>query len=280
MKMMSGLCDQMKYYLIGEEIKNLGFKLKYDLSWYDEYPVKDGTNARNFQLIDLFPQLEFEIASKEEAALYRKKFFFNGENLSNQWHISEKIKSPLYINATFGDAWALCYEAQSAIKDQEKYKNCFQLDESVLNQKNLEMLKKIRSKECAVGVHVRRGDMSESDENSYFKVPELNYFVNSINIMKKKFPNSYFFFFSDDPNYVEEIIFPKFETNLNGEIVNINDTKNCFMDFFLLCECKHQIRSQGTMGEFSYILNKNPNKILIAPKNCRIDLHIKPDITT
>ena len=52
-------------------------------------------------------------------------------------------------------------------------------------------------------------------------------------------------------------------------INEITDNKRRYMDLLLLSACKHQIASQGSFGVVAFVLNQNPDKILMFPLGSR-----------
>ena len=62
-----GICSQMHFFLIGQQLKENGFLVKYDLDWFKNNG-KDltGKFARNFDLLKAFPDLDVCVAKKYE----------------------------------------------------------------------------------------------------------------------------------------------------------------------------------------------------------------------
>jgi hypothetical protein len=93
---------------------------------------------------------------------------------------------------------------------------------------------------------------------------DYDYFVEAIKVATKMFPDASFFFFSEEPSYIEQEILPRLNPNIEVEVAK-NDANKCYMDLLLLAACKHVIASQGAMGPMAFILNKHPDKKLIVP---------------
>ena len=79
-----------------------------------------------------------------------------------------------------------------------------------------------------------------------------------------EFKNKEFFFFSEEPEWIEKNILPNIDSNIKTNIIR-NPSNEGYKDLLLLSLCKHQIASQGSFGTYSYLLNKNENKILVLP---------------
>ncbi|MDB5227627.1 MAG: glycosyl transferase family 11, partial [Bacteroidota bacterium] len=74
----------------------------------------------------------------------------------------------------------------------------------------------------------------------------------------------YFFIFTDDVTWVKE----NFKTNFPFEIVDSNQSpESGYIDMQLMSLCKHNIICNSTFSWWSAWLNKNPEKIVIAPSN-------------
>ena len=125
------------------------------------------------------------------------------------------------------------------------------------NQKIREKIREITS----VSVHVRRGDYITNKTN----IPKfigLNYYVNSINKIKKSVPKPVFLVFSDD--------IPWCKQNLNSLMDNVcyidhNKGKDSYKDLLLMSACKHNIIANSTFSLWGSWLNKNFNKIILKP---------------
>ncbi|MDR2107401.1 MAG: alpha-1,2-fucosyltransferase [Holosporaceae bacterium] len=244
------LCDQMYLYVLGTSIEKRGFSVKYHVPYIEN---------KNFQLLKAFPYLNFKMISSFEADKYKKFNISHGEN----YDVCLNCRPPAYI---------LKINCHDRLIDYSKY---FYFDKKILDAVNLKILEKIRAQPCAIGVHVRRTDMSISHD--YFSALSADYFIKAVQKAKELFRAPYFFFFSDDVDWVKKNILPQLKADTKYEVIDVNDYSKGYMDMFLMSECKHQIRSQGSMGEMSYILNKYPLKKLIAPKKCRTDVNVTPD---
>ncbi len=75
-----------------------------------------------------------------------------------------------------------------------------------------------------------------------------------------------FFFFSNDMPWVKEKLIPKLDKSTNYELVEGNDEKQGYIDFYLISKAHHQIASVGRFCEVAHkIFNTYENKILIRP---------------
>ncbi len=131
-----------------------------------------------------------------------------------------------------------------------------------LDKKNQNILKQIQ-KQVSVSVHVRRTDYITNKTNM-LKFIGLEYYINSIEKLKKSIFNPVFFVFSDD--------IPWCKKNLNTVSNNIhyidhNTGKNSYKDLILMSACQHNIIANSTFSWWGSWLNQNKNKIIIKPIN-------------
>jgi hypothetical protein len=230
--------------------------------------------------VKAFPHLPASYATDEELKLQKEKFMLYIKDKGKVWSLLQQVKphNDVFIYtkslANYGDCQEIRPHLLRVMRQNEAQEKCaeyFYFTDSIMDQRNLKILRKIRKEGCSIGVHVRRGDDAENNIAS-----NVNYFIKAIQKAEELYTNCYFFFFSDEPGYVKDTIFPKL-IHTRKEIVDINDVDHCYRDLFLMSECKHQIASQGSMGKIAYLINKNPGKKLIAPPYTRTYKNIKPD---
>jgi len=115
----------------------------------------------------------------------------------------------------------------------------------------------------SLSIHVRRSDyVSNAQVLNYHGVCNVDYYKSSVNFLIKDRPNIKLFAFSDDPEWVR--------TNLHFDypftIVSHNTAKSSVEDMHLMSLCKHNIIANSSFSWWSAWLNKNPHKVIIAPK--------------
>tara|TARA_R110000868_G_scaffold177772_2_gene416814 strand:+ start:4518 stop:5309 length:792 start_codon:yes stop_codon:yes gene_type:complete len=109
---------------------------------------------------------------------------------------------------------------------------------------------------CAI--HVRRGDYL--DKPNFHPFVGEDYLINAVDRMNRETGIRSFKVFSDDPDWCEGF----FKSGrFKFEIVRGNDE---ITDLEQGSWCEHQILSNGTFSLWQHFLNRNPNKICIAPK--------------
>ncbi len=111
---------------------------------------------------------------------------------------------------------------------------------SFMDEKNLAVLKRIKTAKNPVGVHIRRGDFIN------FKIPVVKpeFVTEKIKYMAENLDGARFFVFSNGMNWAKETL-----KNLeNIEFVDINDETHGYIDFILMNECRHRIYSNSTFS--------------------------------
>lgn len=140
----------------------------------------------------------------------------------------------------------------------------FTLSKEISNE-NVKILKVIKSSN-SVGVHIRRGIYytDPNVKNEYFHC-SLNYYKSAIEKIIEKINNPKFIIFSNDIDWVKE----NFCIPYDGIVVNTEGPD--YEHLILMSKCKNNIIADSTFSWWGAWLNSNKNKIVIAPKNWKID---------
>lgn len=251
LRMDGGICSQMHFYLVGRTLEKKGNRVLYDLDWFRKCGKDtEGRFVRNFDLLKLFPDLRLEshipsfVRRIYVSLFYCWNNYFNKESDPAAW---TEFKSPLYLAGYFRD------------QDQmfgEFFDSCFQLDLSIPDQANRNIIEEIDSagsSTCAI--HVRRGDLSgyneaygEPADDSFFKRAISAVTENNKIIVK-------FYIFSDEPEWCERHIIPLLEGR-EYKLIDHNGSDKGYMDLLLMSRCHHIITSQGSMGKYAALLRE------------------------
>lgn len=255
-KVDGGFGSTIAQYALGRLFKKFGYNVKYDISWFD-YSGMDCDNkfSRKFELLNVFPNLDFKIASKNEINFFKKYFYFQNKNtyIYNETFFEKKN---IYADGYYAH-WKYFYPVR------EELMNDFDFSSLTLNQKNQEYFNSINSEENAIGIHVRRGDYV----NIGVCILTPNYYISAIkHIIENLKPGQpHFYFFSDDMNWVKENIASKLDDNISYSFVESNDNDSGYIDFYLLSKCKHQVLSNSSFSFWAAFLSQNKGKIVIIP---------------
>ena len=193
-----------------------------------------------------------DMGKKEKKTLRREMgMIFQSAALFDSLTVLENVMFPLdmFSNDTYRDR----------IKRAQ-----FCLDRvNLLDAQNKLLYSEIGSRPCSVAVHVRRGDL-KVEIPAYGKPASLEYFKSAVAYMQDRDMSSFFYFFSDEPDWVRDELIPQlYLTEGNCKVVDINGSDKGYMDLFLIACCRHQITSKGTLGKYGALLEDNPEKTVV-----------------
>lgn len=253
-----GICSQMHQYLLGHCYVMKGERVYYDLSFFEEWGSDLNSHfARNFDLLKAFPYLSFKEASKTMLEVYRKKYYNEGNNTEGNIRTDDysflQKTAPVYL----GGYYQLPVELWL-----ESFRSLFRLVPDILDTVNRELYDDMTTVCHSVAVHVRRGDLKE-EVFAYGKPATLDYFRAAVRFFNEKLSTPYFYFFSDEPDWVEEVLIHDLPLSTNCKVVNINGSDRGYMDLYLIAACKHQITSKGTLGKYGALLMDCPQKYVV-----------------
>jgi hypothetical protein len=114
----------------------------------------------------------------------------------------------------------------------------------------------------AIALHVRRADYITAKYKKTYGKTNLSYYETAIKNIADKVKDPKFYIFSDDIAWCKEHIKPAFSTeymerNSEGPKANYH--------LQLMSLCKHNIIANSTFSWWGAWLNRNPEKIVIAP---------------
>lgn len=115
-------------------------------------------------------------------------------------------------------------------------------------------IKKLLDNENACSIHVRRGDYLKSP--NHHPTQDMNYYMKAIKKMPK---DSVFLIFSDDIDWCKKN-FP----DLPEKFKFIEGNKD-YEDLYIMSKCKNNIIANSTFSWWGAWLNRNEDKIVVAP---------------
>ena len=269
-KLMGGLGNQLFQYAAA---KNIALKNNTELFIDSITGFKDDQFNRFYALNNFC--ISSKVAPKEliESLTNQNKFvkffniknFFFGKNKTHflcerHYHFDDKIfdlntNNNIYLQGYF---------------QSEKY--FFQISEQILSEFeligeakgiNCNFLEKIENCE-SVSVHVRKYYETYADSSNHiYGNFNAKYYHNAISYMLDKIKNPFFFVFSDDINWAKKNV--SFGT-ANVEFISHNGLESGYEDIRLMMTCKHNIIANSSFSWWGAWLNKNSNKIVIAPE--------------
>lgn len=264
-KLQGGLGNQLFQYAFGRSIaKSHGYQIKFDITSYDQDKLRD-------YCLDKF-KVEVDFATVEELEPFRyieptlskkvaRKFFGYDFNKYPERYINEGYHRIHADNFSPQDGGY--YEGYwQNIHYFEPYRQEVQIDfvlKEGISGDVLPVKRQIDQATCSVGVHVRRGDyVKDKDINDRYGVLKPDYYYRAFdrikNLIKK---NVTFFIFSDDPRWTQKTF-----RSPNEVVVPMHF--DC-EDLILMSSCDHNIIANSSFSWWAAFLNKNENKVVIAP---------------
>lgn len=251
-----GICSQMHQYLLGQLYAQKGYLVRYDLTFYKNWGSDLNKQfVRNFDLLKAFPYLTLKTPSSTELFLYKKKFYTVGNNTGKRIDDFSFLQRtpPIYLGGYYHlpvDIWLSAFH------------HLFRMDKEVLDIANANLCDEIDSHPHSVGVHVRRGDL-KVEVYDYGKPASLDYFKKAVSFFEENEITPFFYFFSDEPDWVRDELLPSIQLIEGYKVVDLNGSDKGYMDLFLIAHCKHQITSKGTLGKYGAILGDNSEKRVV-----------------
>lgn len=251
-----GICSQMHQFLLGQLFAERGYEVRYDLSFYEEWGSDlNGQFVRSFDLLQAFPYLHLKVASQTAIEVYKRKFYYKGNNSNariDDFSFLQRVP-PIYLGGYYHLPPEVFLSA---------FRTIFKLSLGVLDNLNEKLCCQIKAKSCSVAVHVRRGDLI-AEVYAYGKPASLGYFQRAISFFKKKNQAAFFYFFSDEPDWVIRELLPTLFLDEDYKVVTTNGSDRGYMDLFLMASCNHQITSKGTLGKYGALLMDCPEKYVV-----------------
>ena len=247
-----GISSQIAFWALGKSYEDQGYKLKYDLSWFEECGKDmDGVFDRNFDLQKAFPKLSFDIASKQEVYHYQRHFKSSEKDIND-------IAAPAYLGDYY-NRWPLFIKYRAHIKQY------FEPDNLNFDSYNDRLLLDISQHKNACAVHVRRGDLGVY--NKFYGEPlGADYFVEAVERVLDEFPSTFFYFFSDESDWIEENILPKLSSNIQYELVVGNGSDKGYLDLYLMSLCQSFISSHGSLAKYARVLSSD-DALIVEPES-------------
>jgi hypothetical protein len=211
--------------------KKMGKKMLFNIN-----DIYSPHKPYNYYTNNIFRKIEFNNITDFYTNVSEKSFEFNEiPNIDGNVTLNGYFQSEKYF-----------------IEVAEDILNLFEIDENTENYLSNKYSNSLSGNTCSI--HIRRGD--------YLKLPnlhptqDLSYYIESYNIIGNNFN---YLIFSDDIEWCYE--------NFNFIKNKIFITGNTdFQDLYLMSMCDNNIIANSTFSWWGAWLNKNKNKIVIAPK--------------
>ncbi len=265
-----GLGNQLFQYAYGfSRAKNLGVPFKIDISFFEDYDWHEYSLTPFKISAEIACKAEVEKTKLRDYSIghrFQRKFFGKKSHVVNE----ENLK----FNSSYLDVNKSSYLIgywQSAKYFEDNWNSLLSEFEFLYPQseENLKLAKILDKDHFSISLHVRRGNYAnvESVSKTHGTLP-LEYYDKAISYFGDLNENPTFYIFSDD------IEWARLNLNIpyNTIYVDINDDKSDYEDLRLMSLCNHNIIANSTFSWWGAYMNKNPDKIIIAPNKWFHDL--------
>lgn len=281
-KLKGGIGNQMFQYAAGLSLsKKLNTKHKLDLTGYTEKAVNSRDTFRFFELD--FLEITSEEASKEEInkIKYRYKNFSRFLNPINSFLNDRKFFDyPIQFFLQTKDLYLDSYFQSERFFRQHRKEilSEFSLKKQLMTNDFKEIFHQINQEQDNLSIHFRRGDYVKNKyANKYHGVLDLQYYNYAIKQIASRKKINTIYVFSDDVDWVKKNFLLK-----DKEMVYISERGfNGPQEIILMSACKNNILANSSFSWWGAWLNKNEDKLVIAPKkwvlnNSRVNKDIIP----
>ena len=115
----------------------------------------------------------------------------------------------------------------------------------------------------AISIHIRRGDyVSNPKALAIHGICPPDYYHAAIETLRLRCPGARLFAFSDDPQWVSQVLLPRYPDLV---LVDHNKGKESYNDMRLMSMCHHHIIANSSFSWWGAWLNPKPDKMVIAP---------------
>ena len=239
----AGLGNQLSSYSVGRAIAHkLNAELKIDFVGQHKEYIK----GRHDHFYLPFFNVSAELATPEEIRRVKEK----GKHLIRLTG-SEKPQDDIYVLQVFLPIQDFA-DIRDVLLKEFTLKKPLSLNAEAWKQK-------ILSAECAVSLHIRRGDFLAPFHIHIYGMLPLDYYKICVDELKKSFSNLTVFVFSDDLKWAQENLKLDVSTEFVGGCESAEE------DLVLMSLCKHNIVANSTFSWWGAWLNANPVKKIFAP---------------
>ena len=263
-----GLGNQMFQYAAGRARSlNLSVPLKLDTRDFSGYQLHQGfelnrvfnCNAEIAAGIDLAKTLDWQRSKFAQRFLRRPQFkclrhkSYVVEPHFNYWSGISQLKDNIYLDGYWQSEQ---YFIEFADKIRTEF--TFKLPVSLKNKEISTQISNIN----AVSLHIRRGDYVSNAKNAYIGTCSLDYYRAAIAKINSIVDKPIFYVFSDDFNWAKNNLI----LDSKSVFISHNTGKESYNDMRLISLCKHHIIANSSFSWWGAWLNRNAEKIVIAPK--------------
>lgn len=232
----------------------------YELDSFDIYanssllPLDTYSKALKFHLPNL---LIMRINSLIKGGMNKRKIYLHKKVREKFFHFDEDFNN-------YGE-----YVVLDGYWQSEKYFKNFRnaiLQEFSLRQELKDFpieLTNLIAQDNTVSLHFRFGDyLRDNKTKKIHGVLDISYYKRAIELIRKKVKNPEFLVFTDEVDWFTSNL----DLNINYKIISGKFNLNNAQEMIAMSQCKHNVIANSSFSWWGAWLNKNPDKIVIAPQ--------------
>lgn len=260
-RIIGGLGNQMFQYAYAKALQQRGYEVKIDISVFETYKLHGGYHLDKYDI-------DLKSSTKEKnVKFYSNSLFYKllrKLGINNSKIIKEKSllfdKSLLEIeDGHYVDGYFQSEEYFKNIRDILLNQFVLKDEISSYTKETSQIISEIKN---SVSLHVRRGDyVSNQKALKVHGLCDMNYYKKAIHSLSDRLSDMTYFIFSDDMQWVKENL--KIE---NAIYIDTKEKRVPHEDIYLMSLCSHNIIANSSFSWWGAWLNKNEEKIVIAPK--------------
>lgn len=270
-RLIGGLGNQLFQYAVAKHLSmRNNIPLKIDVSCFAQLEGRE-YKLNHYQITD-------PVASQAEVDNFVK--YYDSNTLFARLYRKLQNRKPKYKRAYYKEGGYWQYEPALMKITRPVFLEGFwqhhryfqEIDPQVLNfftlkpeylPRDFPLLRKIQQNKGAVSLHIRRGDyVSDSNNLRFFGIMPLEYYHKAVAYINERVSNPIYYVFSDDLDWVRSEL--KLEAPM--VFVDIDGGTRDYLELYAMSQCRHHIIANSSFSWWGAYLNKNADKIVIAPQ--------------
>lgn len=245
-RLTDGLGNQMFQYAAGRRLAHHhGTDLILDISWYANQP-------------SVSTPRRYELAFFSIQATTVLDLGHTWRNLPFATLVEYELFQPEFLNASDNTYLIGYWQCERYFEDIRALILAEFVPGQSPDEANIETGLEI-ARSMSVSLHVRRGDYVNNTFHSFIGV---EYYRAAVAEITTKIERPHFFVFSDDLEWCSQNL----DIGFSYTLVTHNAGPRAYWDIILMSQCQHNIIANSSFSWWGAWLNRNPYKIVIAPK--------------
>lgn len=266
-ELIGGLGNQMFQYAIGRYMaEKLQTSLYMDVFGFEKYSLRQ-YELRNFKIQEQFASKKdlqpFSLSKWQKLLCSVQKLFGKSKDNCSTCVLEKSFNFDPDVLQHTGNLYLSGYwQSEKYFKEITPVLFKEFSSRNQMSSRSMELQERMH-RPGSVAIHIRRGDyVSNQKTNQVHGVMPLDYYRKAMNFVAARKDNLTYYVFSDDPGWVRE----NFIVAENINFIEPSDPSQSYEDMLLMSFCNHNIIANSSFSWWSAWLNRNPDKIVIAPQ--------------